>query len=239
MEVVPSQDSVALRFAELLRDLEQRSPVDTETAMSALTHSAARVLPGARFAGITVAAGGEVKTVAATSPVAEKVDDILRRNGEGPCLDAVRRHHPMQIQDVEVERRWPHFCRETFEDTDVRSVLSFELFQNHDTIGALNFYADRPQAFDDESVDLGLILARHTTVAWKLRERDTQFATALGSRDVIGQAKGMLMERFSIDADAAFKLLRRLSQESNRPLVDLARQLTESRPSSREPTQPV
>ncbi|PRC44641.1 hypothetical protein C6A85_99210 [Mycobacterium sp. ITM-2017-0098] len=223
------RDAIALQFAELLRDLERRQSGDTAAVMRELTERAARALPGAESACITVATGsGDVQTVAATHPDAEKVDGIQRRNGEGPCLEAAWQQHTMRINDIACEQRWPGFCRDTLSDTGVRSVLSFQLFTNRESMGALNFYSDRVDAFDDDAVELGLILATNIAVAWNLLERDGQFRSALASRDVIGQAKGILMERFSIDAAAAFELLRRLSQDSNTPLASIAQQLTQS-----------
>ncbi|MGU3501656.1 GAF and ANTAR domain-containing protein [Mycobacterium sp. C31M] len=228
--LTPRRDAVALRFAELLRDLERSQPSDTETALRDLTSSAASALPGATSASITVATrAGEVKSVAATDSVADKIDDIQRRTKQGPCLEAAWEQHMMRIRDVETEARWPEFCRETIQNTSVRSSLAFQLFRNREAMGALNFYGERVDAFDDDSVELGLILATHTAVAWNLLVRDEQFRSALASRDVIGQAKGMLMERFDIDAAGAFGLLRKLSQESNTPLVDLAEQVIRSR----------
>jgi hypothetical protein len=197
--------------------------------MRELTQTAAGALPGATCAGITVSVrGGEVRTLSATHPDAEKLDDIQHRNGEGPCLQAAWEQHTMHVQDVALEQRWPAFCRDALSNTGIRSVLSFQLFKNRDSMGALNFYSDRAEAFDDASVELGLILATNIAVAWNLLERDEQFRSALASRDVIGQAKGILMERFAIDATAAFELLRRLSQDSNTPLGSIAQQLIES-----------
>jgi AmiR/NasT family two-component response regulator len=92
----------------------------------------------------------------------------------------------------------------------------------------LNFYADQPYAFDDDAAEMGLILATHAAVGWNMVRRDEQFRSALASRDIIGQAKGMIMERFKIDAVQAFELLKRLSQSSNTPLAVVARQLVES-----------
>src|SRR5688500_12056236 len=94
-------DNIALRFAELLLDLERRQPADVDTAMQKLTHSAALAMPGATCAGITVATrGGEVRTVSATSSDAEKVDDIQRRNGEGPCLEAAWDQQTTLVRDL-------------------------------------------------------------------------------------------------------------------------------------------
>jgi len=74
-------------------------------------------------------------------------------------------------------------------------------------------------------VELGLIFATHTALTWNLLRRDEQFKSALASRDIIGQAKGMIMERFNIDAVQAFELLKRLSQNSNAPVAEIARRL--------------
>ncbi len=214
---------ITLRFAELLRDLERTQPPDTDGALRDLTVTAAEALPGTIAAGITVIdRTGEVHSVASSDPVAEAVDAIQDRTKEGPCLTSAWEQHTVRMNDVAAETRWPDFCRWTLQDTPVRSAQSFQLFRNRDSMGALNFYGDRPHAFDDDSLELGLTLATHTAIAWNLLMRDEQFRSALASRDVIGQAKGVLMERYGIDAAAAFGLLRKLSQESNTPLAVLA-----------------
>ncbi len=92
-------------------------------------------------------------------------------------------------------------------------------------MGALNFYAERPHAFDQESVELGLVFATHISLAWAVVRRQEQFRSALASRDLIGQAKGMIMERYRVDAVHAFELLKRLSQISNSKVVDVAQAL--------------
>lgn len=101
------------------------------------------------------------------------------------------------------------------ERTPVRSVLCFRLFGEGRPLAALNFTARRPGAFTDDSIEMGLIFASHLTLAWNTINREQHFQSALASRDIIGQAKGMLMERFDIDAVAAFDLLARLSQQTN------------------------
>lgn len=93
---------------------------------------------------------------------------------------------------------------------------------------ALNFYAEKPNAFDGEAEELAIVYAAYTGTAWMAASRSEQFRKALASRDVIGQAKGMIMERFKIDGEQAFQFLKRLSQKSNTPLVEVARELTQS-----------
>jgi AmiR/NasT family two-component response regulator len=100
------------------------------------------------------------------------------------------------------------------------------LFIADETIGAINVYAEKPNSFGAESREIGLIFAAHSSVAWNSARRDEQFKQALASRDIIGQAKGMIMERYSVDAVQAFALLRKLSQDSNVPLIEIATDLT-------------
>ena len=111
-------------------------------------------------------------------------------------------------------------------EVPIRSVLSFQLFANRNKIGALNLFADEPNVFDLHAEDIGVVYATHAALAWNTIKKDQQFNSALANRDVIGQAKGILMERFDIDALAAFDLLKKLSQESNTKLVEIARQIT-------------
>jgi AmiR/NasT family two-component response regulator len=99
------------------------------------------------------------------------------------------------------------------------------LFIAGETMGALNVYAEEPNVFGDESRNIGLVFAAHSSVAWNSARRDEQFKNALASRDVIGQAKGMIMERYGVDAVQAFELLRKLSQDSNVPLIKVATEL--------------
>ena len=92
-----------------------------------------------------------------------------------------------------------------------------------------SFYAERPHAFDAASEDLGFVYVTHAALAWNaLRRATSSSASALASRDIIGQAKGMIMERFQIDAVEAFDLLRQLSQQSNIPVAGISRRLVEA-----------
>jgi hypothetical protein len=156
------------------------------------------------------------------------LDEIQQRHEEGPCLSAAWEQRVMHIANIEREKRWPSYCRDAIRETPVRSIMSFQLFADKDNMGALNFYADEPGLLDADAAETGLIVATHIAVAWSMVRRDEQFRSALATRDIIGQAKGMVMERFKIDAVQAFELLKRLSQSSNTPLMAVARQLVES-----------
>jgi transcriptional regulator with GAF, ATPase, and Fis domain len=215
-------------LAETLRQ-QQVQETDVDAALRELTQSALKIMPGAQSAGITIASrDGTVRTASATNPYPLLLDQIQQRHDQGPCLSAAWEQHVVRINDMTVDDRWPAYCREAVEATPIRSVISFQLFADHHSMGALSFYAEQPNVFDDEAAELGLILATHTALAWNMKRRDAQFRSALASRDIIGQAKGMIMERFKIDAVRAFELLKRLSQNSNTPLAVVARQLVEA-----------
>jgi transcriptional regulator with GAF, ATPase, and Fis domain len=214
--------------AKLVQTLQQQD-TDADTVLGELTQSSVSAMPGAQHGGITIASrNGKVRTASATGRYPQLLDEIHQRHEQGPCLSAAWEHHVIRINDMALENRWPAYCRDAIEETPIRSVMSFQLFADKHDMGALNFYAEEPNAFDDESAELGLIFATHTALAWNMSRRDEQFRSALASRDIIGQAKGMIMERFKIDAVQAFELLKRLSQNSNTPLVVMARQLVEA-----------
>lgn len=140
-------------------------------------------------------------------------------------VGGVGNQHTIHIADLTTEDRWPRYRDAALERTPVRSLLCFRLFGEGKPLAALSFTARRPGAFTDESIEMGLIFASHLTVAWNTINREQHFQSALASRDIIGQAKGMLMERFDIDAVAAFDLLARLSQQTNSKLSVVAEQL--------------
>ncbi|TFV55891.1 ANTAR domain-containing protein [Mycobacterium sp. PS03-16] len=215
-----------MRIAELVREVNSDFIPDIDTALSRLTRSAVECVPGVAAAGITVTERGrQISTRAATQEYAVTLDNIQQRHGEGPCLSAARNHHTIRIEDLTKDQRWPHYRHDALIQTPVRALLSFEVFTSRQTMGALNLYAEESHALAEESEEVGLIFATHTAMAWSALLRDTQLRSALASRDIIGQAKGMLMERFGIDAVRAFELLTRLSQESNTKVIDIARKI--------------
>ncbi|MDQ2626202.1 MAG: GAF and ANTAR domain-containing protein [Actinomycetota bacterium] len=223
---VADRNDMMREVADLVRTLDQRPHPDTDDPLDELLTSLLGHMPCAQHAGVTVTTSeAEVQTLSATGRYPVALDDIQRRCQEGPCLTAAWKHHLVRLDDICCEQRWPAFCREVAETTPIRSILAFELFTGRGSTGALNFYAESANAFDDEALELGLMLATHAALAWHMVRRDEQFRSALASRDVIGQAKGMLMERFDLDAVRAFELLKRLSQNMNTPLAEVALQV--------------
>jgi hypothetical protein len=212
-----------LRLAQLVRELDVEGKTELDHLLTDLTQAAVHYVPGADAAGMTVVERGRrVRTIGATTAEAEALDSFQEQHGDGPCLSAAWEHHTVRVDDFTSDERWPLFLRDAVAGTEMRSSLSFMMFTDRGSMGALNLYARAPHSFTEESVELGLVFATHGAVLWGSYLRENQFRSALASRDLIGQAKGMLMERFSIDATHAFSLLTRLSQESNARVVDVA-----------------
>jgi GAF domain-containing protein len=153
------------------------------------------------------------------------LDKIQQRYREGPCLTAAWEEKTIHVANLETETRFPNYRRDALAETPIRSIMAFQLFIAGETLGALNVYSEQPDVFTPESRTMGLIFAAHSSVAWNSARREEQFQRALSSRDMIGQAKGMIMERYRVDAVQAFEVLRKLSQDSNVPLIQVATDL--------------
>ncbi|MGH3539630.1 MAG: ANTAR domain-containing protein [Pseudonocardiaceae bacterium] len=140
-------------------------------------------------------------------------------------MDAIYVEQTVRVSDTASEDRWPEFAKRAAQ-LGVGSMLSFQLYVVGDNLGALNLYNREPDAFDDESEHVGLLFASHAAVAMAGAQRNEQLIRAIGTRDLIGQAKGILMERHKLTAEQAFMLLVRASQATHTKLRDIAEQLT-------------
>jgi GAF domain-containing protein len=220
------REDAHLRIAELVRGLYNRP--DAGTVIAELAEHAAVEIPGAQYAGITLTRKSKsVETPAATHLYPMLLDKIQQRHQEGPCLTAAWDKKVVYVANLETDDRFPGYRRDALAETPIRSIMAFQLFIEGETMGALNVYSEEPDVFGDESRSIGLVFAAHSSVAWNAARRDQQFRQALASRDTIGQAKGMIMERYGVDAVQAFDLLRKLSQDSNVPLIKVAAEFIE------------
>ncbi len=209
--------------------MQQRQP-PINVGLSELLDTAVRNVPRADHCSVTtVHRNGSITVEASTDEWPKIIAHIAEEHGEGPILSVVFQHHMVHDDDLTADLPWPNYQRDVLSRTPIRSVLSLELVEKQGSISTMNFYADCPHAFDEESREMALIFSTHAALALRLLRRDDEFQSALASRDIIGQTKGMIMERFDIDAVQAFELLVKLSQQSNTRLVDIAAQLMKGR----------
>lgn len=216
-------DVVADRLGAMARQLEAED--DTSAMLDALVGSALEIIPGVEHASLTMVFGRrEVRSEHPSSDLPERVDAIQNEVGEGPCLDAIYEEQTVRVPDMRHEQRWPDFARRAYE-VGAGSMLSFQLYVEGDNLGSLNLYNHAANGFDDESEQIGLLFASHAAVAYADAKKIDSLAQAIATRDLIGQAKGILMERYGIDGDRAFAVLTRASQATHIRLRDVAREL--------------
>ena len=194
---------------------------------------AVATIEGCDFAGIFLRQGETVTTPVQTAPVVAEIDAAQQRTGEGPCLDAIAQRSTFYAYDLADDARWPRFGPEAVA-AGIRSALALCLSADGNR-GALNLYAQCPQAFGVVDRAKGLLLAALAGLALHEAEahddaerRADDLHAALIGREVIGQAQGILMERERITSDQAFEILRRASHDLNLKVREVAQTLVDT-----------
>jgi GAF domain-containing protein len=177
---------------------------------------------------IFVHAKNRVETVATTHPMVADFDRVQFECGQGPDINVTPDRYSVLVSDTRTDSRWPDWARYVA-DAGVRSVLGTRLYTSATTIGSLNLYDAEANHFSVEDQQVAHILARHAAVALDSAKDTANLWRAIDARKTIGQAQGILMERFSIDADRAFAVLRRYSQDNNIKLHAVAERLIATR----------
>jgi GAF domain-containing protein len=184
---------------------------------------------GCSYAGVVVVhAKEQIETVAATDPLVADLDKIQLTCGQGPDLDLIGDTRSVIVRDTEVEDRWPDWAR-AVAATGVRSMMGTRLYTTDQTIGSLNFYDVEVGRFGPDDLEIAEVLARHAAVAVDTARNTDNLWRAIDSRHLIGMAQGILMERFAMDPDEAFSVLRRYSQDGNVKLHSVAQRVVDSR----------
>ncbi|MEU0529076.1 GAF and ANTAR domain-containing protein [Amycolatopsis tolypomycina] len=218
-----ADESLAAMLSDVARAL-QAEP-DVEATLQAVTRTAVDHL-GGDAAGVSLLEDARITTVAPTDEIVVTIDKLQHRFGEGPCLHSIADHHTYRADDLEREPRWPRFGPAAAA-LGVRSMLAYRLFVTDSTLGALNLYAGESAGFDARAEHEGLLFASHAAVALAGAKTERNLRAAIATRDVIGTAKGILMERHAIGADEAFAMLVHTSQRANRKLHAVATWLVE------------
>ncbi|MGV0642084.1 GAF and ANTAR domain-containing protein [Mycolicibacterium sp. XJ879] len=219
--------SLAQRMAELAR--ASAAPRTVEEVLSDVTTTAGELIPGVDTAGVLlVGKGGRYESLAGLTDMPHKLDELQMTYNEGPCLQAAVDEVIVRTDDFREEDRWPKYAPACVE-LGVLSGLSVKLYTADRTAGALNLFSFRPNAFGAEDETVGSILAAHAAAAILASRHGEQLVSALSTRDRIGQAKGIIMERYGVDDVRAFEMLKQISQDSNTRLVDVAQGVIDTR----------
>ena len=217
----------APRIAHVMADPARamQRPGDVALTLQALTTCATNSIQGADYASITVRhSDGALETLAPTDPIARRVDLLQFELSEGPCYDAVEATSVTVSEDVAGDARWPAYGPRVAA-LGLRSQLGIRLASDDGWRVALNLYARRPGAFDSESISLAEIFADQAAAAMGFVRAVQTVNQALLMRETIGQAVGIVMERYTIDTDRAFAFLVRTAQTSNARVQDVAEEI--------------
>jgi len=221
----------AVAFTEVARSLFLAGSV--EDILERAVDLSVVTIEACEFAGAFLLDGDSVSAQVGTDPIVDEVDALQLSIGQGPCLDAAAQKLTFYADELGTDPRWPEFGREA-EAKGLRSLLALPMATDG-TLGALNLYARYPQAFGVIDRARGLLLAsmvRFACSAARSHEDEERRAenlhAALITRELIGQAQGILIERERISADQAFHVPRQASQHLNVKLREVARDLVDT-----------
>lgn len=212
-----------VRLADLAAELAAAPPTDL-TLQRALEY-AVDVVPGCEQAGVSLQLkGAKLATPASVGLLAAACDELQEKLGEGPCITSLQTHSLIRVDDMRSERNWPRFAVAAAA-LGLRSLLACQLATARDRLGALNLYSTEPGAFDENSEIVAKAYATHVGVALASAEREANLRQALASREAIGQAIGILIERHKLTASQAFDVMVHISQRTHVRLREIAEDL--------------
>jgi GAF domain-containing protein len=227
----PQAMTSAHAFAELGRINFRET--DLAAALAKVADLAKGTISGADEVSITLVGAGGAHTAAYTGERAVTVDEWQYQQGHGPCLAAAAANITVTVPDMAGESRWPDWADRAI-DAGIHSCMSIGLPLHECVSGAVNVYATKPHAFDDDAVLLAETFGGYAAVAMANAHRSDGTAlpdrahTAMDSRAVIEQAKGIIMAERRCTADEAFAVLAKVSEYSGRALGDVAAVLVAS-----------
>ena len=226
VEHEPPASDLATTMTRVARLLARADTI--QESLQEIAVLSVRVVPDVDFAGVSLVDTTAITTPAGTDPLVAELDELQLQFGEGPSIDAVYQPRSAYSANLAADMRWPRFGPAAAR-CGVHSLLAFGLSIDGECLGTLNLYSKKVQAFSTADQEVAVIFAAHAAVALSAARthaidlsKELHLRRALETRDVIGQAKGILMERQHIDADQAFDILRRASQRLNVKLNDLA-----------------
>jgi GAF domain-containing protein len=214
-------------FAQLAQAIA--AAPDEDARLQLVVDSAVSLIRRVDHAGITINAKPGLATRVSSDDVVSRANEMQNELGEGPCLDVLRDADTLISSDLTREERWPRWAARVRHEIGVNSVMSLLVYTDRHSFGALSLYAQQGKRFDQDDLVVSQSLAGHLAVIMAAEREIEQLGSALHTRIIIGQAEGILMERFDLNVDQAFDYLRRVSSHTNRKLVDIATEIAGTR----------
>lgn len=227
MTDVRRPEELATALAEMARDLLAQDSL--QQTLDRIVGHAVELVDGCKDAGIMVIHKGVVHTMAASDDKIRASDRIQGELSEGPCFEAVcTGTESYLIPDMQASAAsWPRYGPHV-QELGIGGMLGFKLFTEDETLGALNLYSSRPGVFSERSEQIGRLLASHAAVAFASARIDADLHNAISSRQEIGMAIGIIMERDKASPEEAFTVLAKASQDRNIKVRELAHRVTET-----------
>lgn len=214
-------DEVAWNSLDQLSRALRVEEGNLETTLAAILVAAVDLIDGANAAGLNLLVKKKFVPQVVFGAAPPVLDELQQRTERGPCIDASREQRTVDLADTRNDSRWPEFTDMAVE-LGVLSMLCVPLWVDERKLGSLSLYSSEPRAFDQTAARLANLYATHAALALADAQRVEQLHRVVTNRDLIGQAKGILMATQRITADDAFALLTNASQRLNRKLVDIA-----------------
>ena len=228
--------SLIVEFADLARHVQTSD--DFDASLRRLTSTAVQAIGGCEAASVSLITKDGPLTFAATDAMADKGDQIQYDEGEGPCLDAALHETWVSTPDLSVDPRWPRSAARMSRELGVGSMFSGRMTVDAErakTLGGLNLYATSPHAFTAQDQMLAILLSSLGAVVLDAAKKQQDLRAAIASRQVIGEAIGILRAQSDLTSEQAFEMLSKASQRTNVKLRDLAQQITQ-RPRNGSPS---
>jgi GAF domain-containing protein len=200
---------------------------DLQGTLNAIVATAVSTIDNAEYAGVNLLDHGRFVPQAVAGQPPLTLDALQQKTGTGPCIDSSRDQQTLRVDDVATDPRWPVYAA-TAVSLGVASMLCVPLWVDEQRLGSVSLYGREPYGFAGHHEQLANLFATHAALVLADARRTEQLRVALTHRDVIGQAKGILMERHRVTAQAAFDMLAQHSQRTNRKLTVVCQQLTET-----------
>lgn len=228
IEIDMGTEDVSFAALEVLARTLHVKNAELQPTLDAIVAEAIQTVPAAKYAGLLLVQRHELTPQSTIGRPPHLLDLLQQRLKSGPCVETAETQSVHRIDNMSTtDRRWPEFMAEAVK-LGVCSMLCVPLWVDERTLGSLSLYADHPAAFGDHDEQPVTFFATLAAIALSGAQRADQMNAALRNREVIGQAKGILMERLRVTEDAAFLLLAQASQNQNRKLVAVAQHLVDT-----------
>jgi GAF domain-containing protein len=200
----------------------------TESAVESVVHHIRAAVAADHAGALLIGPKNQIETVAASDDVVRRVGTLQAELNEGPDRAMMDGLSSITVADTCDEKRWASWAQ-AVAALGIRSLVSVRLSTHERVFGSVNVYSRRPHAFAEDDRAVMLALGRYAAIAVSSLVKEENLTAAIDSRKLIGQAQGILMERFSLSEDQAFSVLLRYSQHSNMKLRAVAQRVVEER----------